>query len=205
MKRLPIFFGIWVLVAVVTAAMAVGVVANHSEDGPTRWRAMGPMNGTAAAAGEPEYLAEMVAHHREAVAAARELARSQRPRMRALGASIVQSQTDQIEQMTAWLADWYPEQSPPVHYRPMMRDLSGLTGDRLDRTFLEDMIGHHMAAVMMSQHLLWRGAEHAAVARLAEEIRDDQHAEIIQMRRWLARWFDIDGCGPGRAWGPSTS
>ena len=36
----------------------------------------------------------------------------------------------------------------------MMRDLSGLSGDRLDRTFLEDMIGHHMAAVTMSQRLL---------------------------------------------------
>ena len=74
----------------------------------------------------------------------------------------------------------------------MMRDLSGLSGDRLDQAFLQDMIGHHMAAVMMSQHLLRGGAEHGEVAELAREIRDGQHAEIVTMRRWLALWFDLD-------------
>ena len=74
----------------------------------------------------------------------------------------------------------------------MMRDLAGLSADRLDRTFLEDMIGHHMAAVMMSQHLLWRGTDHEEVGDLARSIRDDQHAEIIRMQRWLALWFDAD-------------
>jgi uncharacterized protein (DUF305 family) len=74
----------------------------------------------------------------------------------------------------------------------MMRDLTGLSGDALDLAFLQDMIGHHMSAVMMSQHLLWRGTDHAEVAALARSIRDDQHAEIIQMQRWMTQWFDID-------------
>jgi uncharacterized protein (DUF305 family) len=97
----------------------------------------------------------------------------------------------------AWLADRYPEQSTTVDYRPMMRDLSGLSGDRLDRAFLQDMISHHMAAVMMSQHLLWRGTDHEEVAALAQSIRDDQHAEINQMQRWLTQWFDTDWRGMG--------
>jgi uncharacterized protein (DUF305 family) len=134
----------------------------------------------------------MVAHHREAVAAARELARSDRPQMRALGESVVTTQTAQIEQMAAWLVEWDPDAATAVDYRPMMRDLSGLSGDRLDQAFLEDMIGHHMVAVMMSQHLLWRGTDHDQVAQLARSIRDEQHAEIIQMQRWLAQWFDAD-------------
>jgi hypothetical protein len=56
----------------------------------------------------------------------------------------------------------------------------------------------------MSQHLLWRGTDHEDVAQLAGKIRDDQHAEIIQMQRWLAQWFDIDwrhGMGMGTGWG----
>lgn len=191
MKRLPVLVVTLLVVVVATAATAVGVVvANRDDDTRTR---MGPMMmGSVAAASEPEYLADMVDHHREAVAAAGELARSDRPEMRAFGESIVQTQSAQIEQMTAWLADWYPEQSTTVDYRPMMRDLSELSGDRLDRAFLQDMIGHHMAAVMMSQHLLWRGTDHEEVAQLARSIRDDQHAEIIQMQRWLAQWFDTD-------------
>jgi len=241
MKRLPILVLTLIVVMVATAATAVGVVMANRDDHPRM--GMGPgmsysgssstpggwddswssmmtasmMMGSYATASEAEYLVEMVAHHREAVVAARGLVRSDRPQMRALGESIVETQSAQIEQMTSWLADWYPEQSTTVAYRPMMRDLSGLSGDPLDRAFLQDMIGHHMVAVMISQHLLWRGTDHEEVADLARSIRDDQHSEIIQMQRWLAQWFDADwggmgsgmwsghgsgsGMGPGMTWG----
>ena len=84
--------------------------------------------------------------------AARELERSDRAEMRAFGESIVESQTAQIDQMEEWLEEWYADRSGQVDYSPMMRDLSDLSGDELDEVFLEDMVGHHMAAVMMSQH-----------------------------------------------------
>jgi uncharacterized protein (DUF305 family) len=225
MKRLPILVVTLIMVMVATAATAVGLVLANRDDNPRvgmgpgmmypgssstpgwwdgSWDSMmtGPMMmGAYATASESEYLAEMVAHHREAVAAARELARSDRPQMRAFGESIVETQSAQIRQMTAWLAGWYPEQATTVDYRPMMRDLSDLSGDRLDRAFLQDMIGHHMVAVMMSQHLLLRGTDHEEVADLARSIRDDQHAEIIQMQRWIAQWFDTDWRGMGLGMG----
>ena len=130
----------------------------------------------------------MVAHHREAIAAAGELSRSDRPAMRAFGRRIVADQTAQVELMEGWLAEWYADE-PEAAYEPMMRDLSQLDGAALDRAFLEDMIGHHMAAVMMSQQLLARGlAEHDEVADLARTIRHDQLVEIRWMRSALASW-----------------
>lgn len=203
MKRLPILVVTLIVMVVATTATAVGVVLASRGDDPRVGMSPGMMDpGSYATASEAEYLVEMTAHHREAVAAARELARSDRPEMRAFGASIVESQSAQIDQMTAWLADWYPEQSTTVDYRPMMRGLSDLSGDRLDRAFLQDMIGHHMVAVMMSQHLLVRGTtDHEDVADLARSIRADQHAEIIQMQRWLEQWFDAGWGGMGRGWG----
>ena len=152
---------------------------------------------------EFDYLTEMIAHHEEAVTAAQGLAGSNRPQLRAFGAEIVVTQSAQIDQMRAWLTQWYPGRSTEVDYRPMLRDLSGLSGDRLDRAFLEDMIGHHMAAVMMSQQLLLRGlADHDQVNELARTIRDEQHIEIFQMQRWLADWFGVrwGGMGPGMMW-----
>lgn len=144
------------------------------------------------AASEQQYLAEMVAHHQEAISAARELRRSDRAVMRRFGETIVQAQSAQVAQMRAWLAEWYPGESTDVDYEPMMHDLSGLSGDRLDRTFLEDMVWHHMAAVMMSQHLLAsRLVEHDEVADLAADIRHDQRVEILEMRGWLRAWFDV--------------
>jgi Domain of unknown function (DUF305) len=83
------------------------------------------------------------------------------------------------------------------------------------------MIGHHMAAVMISQQLLIRGlAEHPEVNRLTLTIRNDQHAETFRMMGWLRAWYHqtwpgrwrgqpwtADGITPPRAvrgarWGP---
>lgn len=154
--------------------------------GPRRW-----MHGSSVGT-EFAHLTEMVAHHGEAVAAAQELERSARPEMRAFGRSILTSQQAQIDQMNDWLVKWYPGRSTEVDYQPMMRDLSGLSRDHLDRAFLEDMVPHHMMAVMMSQQLLVRGvADHDRVNDLAQSIRDEQHAEILEMRRWLTAWYGV--------------
>ncbi len=152
----------------------------------------GGMAGAWSTDDESGFLREMVAHHREAIEMAGELARSERPAMRALGARIVSSQTAQVEQMETWLDEWYADEPSDTAYEPMMRDLSGLSGDRLDRTFLEDMVGHHMAAVMMSQRLLVHGtAEHDEVADLARTIRTEQVREIRWMSERLSTWFGV--------------
>ena len=147
---------------------------------------------------EAGYLAAMVPHHEEAIRAATELARSDRPEMRELGESVVRTQTAEVDQMRTWLDRWYPDQ-PDADYEPMMRDLSRLTGDALDEAFLRDMIGHHMMAVMMSQQLVRRDlAEHPEVEPFATEIRDQQRVEMQQMRTWLQSWFDVSVRHPGR-------
>ena len=158
---------------------------------------------------EAGYLAEMIPHHQEAVAAATQLARSPRPEMQALGRRITETQNSEIRQMTGWLAGWYPQQPRPG-YRPMMRDLSALSGDDLDRAFLTDMVPHHMSAVMMSQRLLVSGAPlHPEVGVFAGTVRDAQRDEIVLMRGWLTTWFPAStgpggmgpgGMGPGGGW-----
>lgn len=137
---------------------------------------------------EAEYLAEMVAHHREAVASARELARSQRAAMRSLGEAIVTTRSAQIRQMERWLRAWSPD--GPVPGAPhLVRDLSQLSGDALDRAFLDDMLGHHALAAAMSDELLRRGTAHDRVARIARDVADQHRAELVLMRRWIVRWF----------------
>lgn len=161
----------------------------------------GPMPGVRVD-DEFDYLTQMLPHHQEAVAAAQQLRRSERPQMRRLGESIVTTQSAEIAKMKAWLDQWYPGRSTAVGYRPMMRDLSTLSGDALDEAFLQDMIRHHMGAIMMSQQLLMHGrAQHEQVAAFARTVRDTQHAEMFQMRRWLADWFGETGMpgGPGPA------
>ncbi|MEV4014069.1 DUF305 domain-containing protein [Nonomuraea angiospora] len=140
---------------------------------------------------EAGYLARMVAHDQEAVMAAQQLRRSDRPQMRALGVSIIDRQGADIAKMRAWLDKWYPGRSGTgTGYQPMMRDLTELSGDALDNAFLLDMIPHHMAAVTMSQQLLMSGRpQHAEAAGFAVRVRDTRHAEMFRMQRYLAHWF----------------
>jgi len=52
----------------------------------------------------------------------------------------------------------------------------------------------------MSQQLLARGlAHHAEVAQLARTIREQQHAEILRMQRWLHAWYS-EGWHGGYGW-----
>jgi len=147
------------------------------------------------ASNEFEFLRLMIPHHEEAVATAqRVLQYSDRPEMQEFAQDIITVQTAEIEQMEAWLDDWYAGQENNLTYSPMMRDLSQLEGDALDQAFLEDMIMHHMGAVMMSQRLVNHGlVEHQAVRPFAQNIANTQRQEIWQMQAWLQDWYGVSG------------
>lgn len=149
---------------------------------------------------EYEFLVHMIPHHEEAVAAATYLKENtEREEIREFAEGIIRTQSAEIEQMTNWLENWYPDRSHQVDYQPMMRDLENLEGDVLDQAFLEDMIPHHMTAVMMSQQLINRGlAEHEEVAALARNIRVSQRNEIQMMMQWLAAWDNEDPIAANR-------
>ena len=141
---------------------------------------------------EYDYMVRMVPHHQEAVDSARVLLeRTGRTEMQEFAREIIATQSREIEQMRSWLAAWYPDRDRDVEYQDMMRDYSRLSGDRLDLAFLQDMIPHHMAAVMMSQQLLSQvETEHAEIEGLAASIRATQTTEIRQMSLWMNEWFN---------------
>lgn len=193
------------LVAVPVVAWATSNPASFAHRGqPQAGAPMGQMQGMGAmmsgmevVESEFDYLAGMIPHHEEAIASAQVLLEgTDRPEMKAFAERIIETQSAEVAQMQEWLTAWYPDQDISVDYEPMMRDLDGLTGDELDQAFLEDMIGHHMEAVMMSQQLLAQDlGEHPETIPFAEQIRDNQHAEIFQMSEWLRDWFGVAPMG----------
>ena len=144
---------------------------------------------------EFDFLSLMIPHHEEAVATAqRVLENSDRSEMHEFAQNIIAVQTAEIEQMESWLNQWYPGEETNLTYDPMMRDLSQLEGDALDQAFLEDMVMHHMGAVMMSQRLVNHGlVEHQAVQPFAQNIANTQRQEIWQMQGWLQDWYGVSG------------
>ncbi|RCW78224.1 uncharacterized protein (DUF305 family) [Halanaerobium sp. DL-01] len=140
---------------------------------------------------EYEFLVKMIPHHEEAVYNAKILRdNTNREEMREFAEDIIEVQTSEIEEMEKYLEKWYPDRTNDYVYQPMMGNYEGLTGEELDFYFLEDMIFHHMGAVMMSQQLIVRGLdEHQEVYLLARNIRDSQRQEIFMMRNWLNNWY----------------
>lgn len=196
-----IFISATALLAILAAAacgdgrsMSNSPVGPSAMAGPAGSSGSGAMAGMGmAVASEFDYLTRMIPHHDEAITTAQILHRGTgRQEMRSFAASIIDTQSAEVRQMQAWLAAWYPGRDTRASYQPMMRDLTGLRGSDLDRAFLEDMIPHHMMAVMMSQQLLASGLpRHDVVVPFARNIRDTQRNEIQMMSAWLREWFGL--------------
>lgn len=139
---------------------------------------------------ELEFLVEMIPHHQEAVDSADRIAAiTVRQEMRDFAKVVAELQTREIAMMREWIERWYPGASMEAAYRPMMRELEGMSPEQADIAFLEDMIEHHLAAVHMAREVLDKGlAEHDETKILAGEIIAAQNREIDQMREWLDHW-----------------
>lgn len=133
---------------------------------------------------EEDFISKMIPHHQEAVDTAKEVLErgATTKEIRELAENIITAQEAEIVAMKSWYLEWYGKQyENDGGYVPMMRDLKNLSGTNIDRIFLEDMIMHHMGAIMMA-----RGVEpyvkHQQLSELTKAIVSSQSAEITQMR-----------------------
>lgn len=146
------------------------------------------MHGDMVVKSEREFIEHMIPHHEEAITTANEvLARgATTPEIKALAEAIVAAQTKEVADMKSWYRTWYnTEYTPTGTYRPMMRPLTNLSGAELDKVFLEDMVHHHMGAIMMANSVAPH-IEHDEMRDLAANIIRTQSDEIDTMRRLRA-------------------
>ncbi len=136
---------------------------------------------------QKDFIEKMIPHHQEAVDTAQQVVErgGATPEVKELVENIIIAQEKEIADMKAWYLAWYGEVYQDTGaYVPMMRDLSGLSGAELDRVFLEDMIMHHMGAVMMAE-MVRPFIENQEIANLVEDIVETQAQEIQLMMKLL--------------------
>jgi uncharacterized protein (DUF305 family) len=137
---------------------------------------------------EREFVTGMIPHHQEAVDTAQEvLARGgSTAEIRTLATEIIAAQETEIAMLMQWHLAWYGEAYvADSSYQPMMRDLSQLSGAALDQRFLEDMIPHHMGAIMMAQSVRPYITQ-PEITDMADAIMTTQTAEIEVMQELLS-------------------
>ena len=131
---------------------------------------------------EREYLTTMIAHHQEVVDTAVVVLEREgnNAEVVALVEDMVAVQSQEIETMKRWYEEWFGEEYAAVAYEPMMRDLEEYSGTELDRVFLEDMVEHHVGALMMSSSVQPHITNHE-LAGFVESIIATQRSEIEQI------------------------
>jgi uncharacterized protein (DUF305 family) len=149
-----------------------------------------PAPEPAAARFEVRFLDGMIDHHAMAVMMGEMcLEKAVHEELREMCANIVATQSQEIELMQGWLADWYG-----VAYEPEMKDsgqmrkLAELDGAEFEIAFMEMMIRHHEGAIREASRCVAR-AYHQELVDLCEQIIAVQSAEIEQMEIWLCEWY----------------
>lgn len=138
---------------------------------------------------EEEFIKHMIPHHQEAVdTASRVSSITQNAELKLLTDAIVLAQQDEINMMESRLQDWYSTGTLQVIYEPMMRDTSTISAiTTIEKMWLEDMIHHHMGAVMMAKNVL-RLDSRPEVVSFAREVITAQSNEIVLMRKMLRNY-----------------
>lgn len=126
------------------------------------------------------FLSQMIAHHQAAVNMANDALKvATRPETKEEAQKLIDDQTEEIRQMTAWLKDWYGTEPSSEQQAIMKQDMQGMMAMQIkdDHAFYDMMIPHHEGAIDMSELADSRAAR-SEVKDLARQIISEQQAEI---------------------------
>lgn len=151
-----------------------------------------------------EFTQSMIVHHEQAIEmAARAEDRAEAEEVRSLATRIGEAQQPEIDRMQQWLEAWgedAPDAGGDMDHDDMdmgggdsmgmmsdedMEQLEAASGAEFDRMFLEMMIEHHRGAIAMAQEVQTEGS-HPDVLTLADDVVNDQEAEVEEMEQLLA-------------------
>ncbi len=126
------------------------------------------------------FLSQMIAHHEAAVMMAKQaLVAAKKTETKQNAQKVIDAQTKEIAQMTAWLKDWYKATPDTAQQALVNADMNAMMSMPVtsDTMFFQMMIPHHQGAIEMSALAKTQNAR-PEVKKLAESIIADQKKEI---------------------------
>lgn len=149
-------------------------------------------------AAEQKFIEEMIPHHEGAIQMASQAdVEAISPEVKALAASIIAAQQQEINDMRKWYKQWFGKEVPirPIDPHAGHGGESQDTASTFDAAFLSMMIPHHEAAVKMAQDVLPK-ARHKEIKSLAVAIIRSQNEEIEKMKDYQKRLLgDVKATG----------
>lgn len=197
-KKIPLALstGALTLALVLTGCADTGTAPSGTSSSPSA-----STSSSASTEADEMFVTMMIPHHEQAIEMSDILLAKDGadPRVVELAEQIKAAQGPEIDKMLGWLEDWGVEYNPDsmggMDHGSMGGDDSMMSEEDMtmledadateaSRLFLEQMIVHHEGAVDMARTAL-DDAQNPDVLELAQQVIDDQTAEIATMKDLL--------------------
>ncbi len=131
------------------------------------------------------YLNAMIAHHRGALLLAEQAAQSRRTEIRELSAAIQAGEPKLIAELYQWKKDWYGDTRKVRD--PLVAEL-GSVNDTFDLRFLNALIAHHEAGVLMTQETRLKSSR-SEVLDNADAVEAFLKESGAKLKEWRSAWY----------------
>jgi uncharacterized protein (DUF305 family) len=176
--------------------------ANEQHGGMNHSMDLGPSDANY----DLRFIDAMIPHHEGAIIMAKEaLKKSKRPELKKLATEIITAQEKEIAEMNSWRKAWYPKASDtPMAWHDSMNHMMPMSEEQIkamrmdldlgaadagfDKRFIDAMIPHHEAAVVMAKDVGDK-SKRPQIQELAGNIITSQDKEIEQMKQWKQAWY----------------
>lgn len=148
---------------------------------------------------EVDFLVQTIDHHELAIRMAQIcLQKAVHQDLRDLCQRNIDMQREEQSRMQSWLVDWYgfsPSSSevqanlPPGGQQQLDKLTSIDDPAQFEIEFMQMLIQHHRKGITTAQRCL-RGAAHAELRDLCQDIITSQSQDIRDLQTWLCDWYD---------------
>ena len=143
---------------------------------------------------EVDYMTFTIDHHLGGVVMAQLcIERAVHEELRALCEESLASQSQQIEMLRAWLAEWYGIEYTgeiPTSAEQDIRRLAELSGEEFEDEFLTEFSKHHLGIIKESEKAVRRVYHDELRTMIAQPIITNQSRGVVRMQTWDCEWYD---------------
>lgn len=134
------------------------------------------------------FIQYVIPHHQDAIDSSNKvLVSTQDPELKAFITNVIKTQGQEISTLKDYYKTWYgAEYTANSNYKPMMT-LDSLTGQNLDKTYIQMMLGHHSGIINVAKAVVsdTKSQYKSEIVNLSKQIIKDQEADNIVLNKWL--------------------
>lgn len=131
------------------------------------------------------YVNAMIAHHRGAMLLAKQAEQSRRSEIRALAAAIQKDEPKLIDELYQWKRSWYRDARG---VRDPLPANIGSYDEKLDLRFLNALIAHHEAGILMTQEIRSKSSRKEVLDN-ADAVEEFLTTTLVTLKDWRNSWY----------------